>query len=200
MPDGGSSGLGDKVCAACGASSMISISLTYACARPCLLWQLATYVALETSWWVALYGICYRFQPTVGLMRTEWGSIAVRRVGGWLKQAWPARYDGIVKAADRVYTSPNGRTFGEWLLVNKVLAPVSFPMKLALANRIVNQRVALASAAGAALVAAEAAHSPEPDLDAGTAPLQNLIVRGLTKQMAQPSLVGVAPPRADPDR
>ena len=96
-------------------------------------------------------------------MRTDLGSRAVQRAGSWLKNVWPSRYDGIAKAADRVYMSPNGRTFGEWLLINKVLAPVSFPAKLALANRIVNQR-ALAGAALTAVAAAEMQGNVEPDL------------------------------------
>ena len=122
-----------------------------------------TYVVLETSWWVGLYVTCWRFKPTVALMQTQWGAMAVRRAGSWLQRAWPSRYESIVKAADRVYGSKNGRAFGEWLLINKVLAPVSFPAKLALANRIVNQRAAIA-AAGAVIVAASPEAVNEPDL------------------------------------
>jgi len=118
-----------------------------------------TYLALETSWWVAVYAVCYRFQPTVAVMRTEWGVAAVRGAGAWLERVWPTRYHSIAGAAQRVYASQNGRTVSEWLLVNKVLSPVSFPVKLALANRIVNQRAALAGAAGATLAAAQSVTS-----------------------------------------
>ena len=147
-----------------------------------------TYVVLETSWWVTVYAVCYRWQPTILLMRTGWGSTAVRRAGAWLQRAWPSRYDGIAKAANRVYDSPNGRTFAEWALINKVLAPVSFPAKLALANRIVNQRAALA-ASGAAIIALEAAKTEKtsepdlvPDQDPAADPVQT-IVRSVSAQV-----------------
>jgi hypothetical protein len=133
--------------------------------------QFRTYMVLETSWWVGVYAICFRWQPTVLLMQTSWGGLAVRRAGAWLQRAWPSRYDSIAKSAERVYASPNGRTFGEWMLINKILAPVSFPAKLALANRIVNQRAALAGAGAAgatALIAVDAAAAAEPDLSTKT--------------------------------
>ena len=137
-----------------------------------------TYLALETSWWVALYAICFRYQPTVAIMKTPTGSAAVQRVGGWLRRVWPSRYEKISAAAANVYTSPNGRTFGEWLLINKVLAPVSFPAKLALANRIVNQRAALATAGAAALAVAQSA---EPDLTDMVSPI-NVVIRTVSSQ------------------
>uniref|UniRef100_A0A7S2GCR7 Uncharacterized protein n=1 Tax=Haptolina brevifila TaxID=156173 RepID=A0A7S2GCR7_9EUKA len=142
------------------------------------------YLTLETSWWVSVYAICYRCQPSVALMQTKVGSAMIRHVGRWLQRAWPSRYDSISQSFARMYESPNGRTFGEWLLVNKVLAPVSFPMKLALANRIVNQRAALASAAGVAYVATEASRTEEADLTPEVEPAQ-ILVRSVTNQMVQ---------------
>ena len=72
---------------------------------------------------------------------------SVRRAGAWLQRAWPSRYDGIAKAANRVYDSPNGRTFAEWALINKVLAPFTFPTKIYIAHRIVEHRRRAAAAA-----------------------------------------------------
>lgn len=99
-----------------------------------------TYLALESVWWVGMYAICFRYKPTMAIMRTDAGSAVVQRAGRWLQGVWPSRYESIAAASTKVYTSPNGRTFGEWLLINKVLSPVSFPVKVAVANRIVNQR------------------------------------------------------------
>jgi len=152
-----------------------------------------TYVVLETSWWVAVYAICYQFKPTVLIMQTGWGNAAVRRAGAWLKQSWPSRYDGIAKAADRVYTSPNGRTFGEWMLINKILAPVSFPAKFALANRIVNQRAALASVgAVSAVVAADVSTCGEPDLVPEAVPD---VVRTLSRKAIEKTSTAVGAPQ-----
>lgn len=174
-----------------------------------------TYIVLETGWWFSLAAICYRFKPTVLVMQSGWGSHAVRRAGAWLKQVWPARYEGITTAAGRMYTSPNGRTLGEWLLINKVLAPVSFPAKLALANRIVNQRAALAGAVGLSAAAtatvgfaataatATAAPSAEPDLAIPPQEAVQRVLRSVTGQALQPTVVGTtptattAPPSAD---
>lgn len=147
-------------------------------------------MALETTWWVGVYAICYRFQPTVLLMRSDIGTTAVRRAGAWLQRNWPSRYEGIAKAADRVYGSPNGRAFGEWVLINKVLAPISFPAKLALANRIVNQRAAQVLIAGAAGVALAA---DEPDLEAAAVEEGlDKVVRSVTDSVSSTvSVVGV---------
>ena len=50
------------------------------------------YAGLQSVWWAGTYMICYRYQPTVLIMRTGWGSRAVHWVGGWLKRvgAWRA--------------------------------------------------------------------------------------------------------------
>ena len=57
-----------------------------------LLPQIKMYAGLQSVWWAGTYMICYRYQPTVLIMRTGWGSRAVHWVGGWLKRvgAWRA--------------------------------------------------------------------------------------------------------------
>ena len=50
------------------------------------------YAGLQSVWWAGTYMICYRYQPTVLIMRTGWGSRAVHWVGGWLQRVgatWP---------------------------------------------------------------------------------------------------------------
>ena len=49
-----------------------------------------------------------------------------------------------------MYSNPKGRTFAEFVLVNKVLAPVSFPTKIWIAHKIVKRRENAAAAAAAA--------------------------------------------------
>ena len=44
------------------------------------------YAGLQSAWWAGTYVICYRYQPTVLIMRTGWGSRAVHWVGGWLQR------------------------------------------------------------------------------------------------------------------
>jgi len=68
--------------------------------------------------------ICYRYQPTVLLMKTGWGSRAVRWAGGWLQRVAPSRYESIAKMSERAYGSPHGRTVGEWVLINKAISCV----------------------------------------------------------------------------
>ena len=137
-----------------------------------------TYFAIETAWWVGVYAICYRFQPTIAIMRTGAGRAAVHRAGEWLQRMWPSRYESIAKASERGFASPNGRTFGEWVLINKVLAPFSFPLKLAAANRIVNQKRAAVAAwtlsgGSLALTEGSGSGSSSSDLVQGTGnPLQ----------------------------
>ena len=106
----------------------------------CVLAQFKMYAVLQSSWWLGTYVICYRFQPTILLMQTSWGSRAVHWAGGWLQRWAPSRYESIAKLSARVYGSPNGRTIGEWVLINKAISPITFPGMLGLANVIVNRR------------------------------------------------------------
>ena len=82
------------------------------------------YAGLESAWWAGTYVICYRYQPTVLLMKTGWGSRAVRWAGGWLQRVAPSRYESIAKMSERAYGSPHGRTVGEWVLINKAISCV----------------------------------------------------------------------------
>ena len=60
-------------------------------------------------------------------------------MGGWLQRWVPSQYEKVARLSSRVYTSDKGRTTAEWLLLNKVLAPVALPSKIFLANYIVNK-------------------------------------------------------------
>lgn len=102
--------------------------------------KIKMYAVLQSSWWAGTYVICYRFQPTILLMQTSWGSRVVHWAGGWLQRVAPSRYESIAKLSARVYGSPNGRTVGEWVLINKAISPVVLPGLLGLANLIVNRR------------------------------------------------------------
>lgn len=108
------------------------------------------------------------------------------------------RYEGIAKLTERVYGSPNGRTTGEWMLINKAAAPIAFPALIGTANRIVNQRNASKEAAPAAAstqpVAQAQAPPPEPDLSPETEKPVSEVVRRLTGQMAseKPAVTPVA--------
>ena len=53
----------------------------------------------------------------------------------------PAAQD---KLAGRIEGAPAGRAAAEWALLNKVLAPVSFPTKMWIAHKIVQRRAAVA--------------------------------------------------------
>ena len=58
---------------------------------------------------------------------------------------------------------------GEWLLINKVLSPVSFPLKIALANTLVNRRRAAAVSSSSVLTLTPSAADQlevEPDIPA----------------------------------
>ena len=102
--------------------------------------KFGVFIGLQGAWWVASYAVCYRYSPTTLLMRTSTGSQAVHGMGAWLQRVWPSRYESIVKMSERAYGSKNGRTLGEFLLINKALSPVVFPMLIASSNHIVNKR------------------------------------------------------------
>lgn len=143
-----------------------------------------TYLQLQVAWWMGSYGICYQFQPTTKVVETNWGAAAVDYAGAWLQRMWPARHESIVNASKRVYTSPNGRTLAEFMLLNKVLAPLVFPFLVATANSIVNRRqIARLAPVGFA------ASTVEPDLVASREPVAH-VARTLTERIA----VGSHPP------
>ena len=93
------------------------------------------YAAFEVGIWLpGLFALCYCYQPTVRFVRTRFGIAAVQSIGAWLRRYTPSQYEKIAALSERAYGSPKGRTTAEWLLLNKVLSPVSLPSKLFLAN------------------------------------------------------------------
>ena len=104
------------------------------------LQQFKTYLAIEVFGWLpACYLACYMFQPTVRIVQTRVGSQAVQRTSELLQRYAPSWHESVAKLSARVYGSPTGRTTAEWLLVNKLAAPISFPTKLWIAHRIVER-------------------------------------------------------------
>lgn len=93
------------------------------------------YAAFEIGIWLpGLFALCFCYQPSVRFARTHVGRAAVQSIGSWLRRTTPSLYEKISKLSERAYGSPKGRTAAEWLLLNKVLAPVSLPAKIFLAN------------------------------------------------------------------
>lgn len=131
------------------------------------------YLALECSWWVGVGILCYRVQPTRAIMSTSVGAATVKRAGVWLQLWWPSRYEGIAALSSRVYNSSNGRTFGEWLLINKVLSPISFPLKIATANHLVNRRFTI----GAVV--------PDPAVEADIFASKRCVQQRLTRHLSE---------------
>jgi hypothetical protein len=98
------------------------------------------YAALELGLWLpGLFALCWRFQPAIRFVQTQTGLRTVQWMGGWLQRWVPSQYEKVARLSSRVYTSDKGRTTAEWLLLNKVLAPVALPSKIFLANYIVNK-------------------------------------------------------------
>lgn len=73
-------------------------------------------------------------------MDSEAGAMAVRKSSEFLEQWAPSWHASIAKLSARVYGSPSGRTLAEWILLNKILAPISFPTKMWFAHQIVERR------------------------------------------------------------
>lgn len=93
------------------------------------------YAAFEVGIWLpGLFALCYCYQPSVRFVRTRVGGAVVQSVGAWLRRYTPSQYEKIAALSARALGSPKGRTTAEWLLLNKVLSPVSLPSKLYLAN------------------------------------------------------------------
>ena len=107
--------------------------------------QFKVYLFIEGCIWLpTAYILCYRFQPTVRFVRTETGRKIVTRAGAFLAQYTPSWHASLSKLAGRIEGAPAGRAAAEWALLNKVLAPVSFPTKIAIAHQIVQRRGAVA--------------------------------------------------------
>ena len=93
------------------------------------------YAAFEVGIWLpGLFALCYCYQPSVRFVRTRVGGAVMQSIGAWLRRYVPSQYEKIAALSQRTYGSPKGRTTAEWLLLNKVLSPVSLPSKLFLAN------------------------------------------------------------------
>ena len=117
------------------------------------------YIFLQGAWWVGSYAVCYHCSPTILLMQTSAGRRAAHGLGAWLQRVWPSRYESIAKTSERAYGSTNGRAFGEFLLINKVLSPVMFPVLIATADKIVEQRRHVIEAAGFVTIRLPTVHS-----------------------------------------
>lgn len=92
------------------------------------------YVGLETVWHVALFAVCWRYQPLVALSRTPWG----RQVGSWMNRrvGSGAAAQGKESRMAKFMKTPWQRATAEWAVINKVAAPVSWPTKLFIAAKI----------------------------------------------------------------
>lgn len=97
------------------------------------------YIALESTWQVGLYVICFRFKPLVPLMESNMGRAAIARMGEMMKR-W--NFDAASKFGANVYNSPWKRAVAEWAFINKALAPVSFPAKIYLARDLARRSTA----------------------------------------------------------
>lgn len=85
------------------------------------------YLFIECGIWLpGCYLACYRFAPTIRLMQTVSGRRAVEACSGWLSRTVPSWHAKLVELAGKIEGSPATRAFGEWALINKVLAPVNF--------------------------------------------------------------------------
>ena len=111
-------------------------------ARPCFCRsQFKVYLLIEGGLWLpACYLCCYRFQPTLRLMASPLGRRAVERSGAAIERYAPSWHASIVRLASKIEGAPATRAFGEWALINKILAPIGFPTKMWIAHRIVEWR------------------------------------------------------------
>lgn len=106
------------------------------------------YLFIECGIWLpGCYLACYRFAPTMKLMQTTSGKRAVEACSAWLSRVVPSWHKKLVELAGKIEGAPMSRAFGEWALVNKVLAPVNFPFKMWIAHKIVQRRRANEEAA-----------------------------------------------------
>mmetsp|Transcript_47296 Transcript_47296/g.117100 ORF Transcript_47296/g.117100 Transcript_47296/m.117100 type:complete len:138 (+) Transcript_47296:164-577(+) len=89
------------------------------------------YAIIEICMWIpTTWVLCYRFQPAIRFYSTPMGRELVLRGSTILEKYFPSAHASLAKLAGRVYGSPSGRTTAEWLLINKVISPVSFPFKM----------------------------------------------------------------------
>ena len=110
------------------------------CGRACML-QFKVYLLIEGGIWLpACYIFCYRFQPTIRFMASPQGRAFAHRSGAVLERWTPSWHAGVIKLASKIKGAPATRAFGEWALINKVMAPFGFPAKMWIAHKIVEAR------------------------------------------------------------
>lgn len=99
------------------------------------------YLVIECGIWLpGCYLACYRFAPTIRLMQTTNGRRAVEATSSWLARHVPTWHKKLAELAGKIEGAPLSRAFGEWALINKVLAPINFPFKMWLAHKFVQRR------------------------------------------------------------
>lgn len=99
------------------------------------------YLVIEFGIWLpGCFLACYKFQPTVRLMKTAYGRNAVERSSSFIERHAPSWHGTLVNLASKIHGSPLTRATGEWALINKVLAPVNFPFKMWLAHKFVQRK------------------------------------------------------------
>ena len=110
--------------------------------------QFKVYLVIEGLIWLpCCYMACYRFQPTIRFMASPVGRRFVSRTGAALERWTPSWHGSLVKLASKIEGAPASRAFGEWALINKILAPVGFPTKMWIAHKVVESRKALTTEA-----------------------------------------------------
>ena len=109
------------------------------------------YLAIEGVWLSGLYVVCYRYKPSAVVLQTTAGRRVVQSASRFLRKCTPTWHGRLGQLSERANSGQgHGRTFGEWLLINKLLAPVNFPFKLWLAHLIVERKERIAAAARSA--------------------------------------------------
>lgn len=99
------------------------------------------YLFIEGCIWLpAAYVFCYRFRPTVRFVQTDTGRRLVTSASNLLERNLPTFHAPLAKLAEKANGAPAGRAAAEWALLNKVLAPVGFPLKMWIAHRVVKAR------------------------------------------------------------
>lgn len=91
------------------------------------------YIALESTWHILLYATCWRYRPTVLVMESARGRAIVTRVSDTLTR-W--KWNTFSKMGANVYNTKWKRALAEWTIINKIAAPVSFPVKIYVAHRL----------------------------------------------------------------
>jgi len=103
--------------------------------------SLGFYVAIESTWHVALYAACYRYRPFVLLSKTAAGKQTLTRLQNWrgssqsggTSNAWSAMQRGI-KAIPLRHPQRAVVALSEWFFFNKVIGIPLFPTKVLLAG------------------------------------------------------------------